>query len=70
MQKVSETKKVARNTKSWQKVAKQLVESPRGFGGCFHDILCKDRLNKVEVLDLGRSKQQNNFSTKKLVVRL
>ena len=61
MQKVGETKKVARNMKSWQKVAKQLVKSPRGFSGCFHDILCKDQLNKVEVLDLGRSKQQNNF---------
>ena len=54
--KLLETKKVARNTRSCQKVAKQLVESPRekgrGVGG-YSIKLCSERLRpEVQSLTL------------------
>ena len=46
MQKLLEAKKVARNTRSCQKVAEQLVGSPKekGGGGGYSIKLCSERL--------------------------
>ena len=53
MFKLLETEKVARNTRSCQKVVEQLVESPNGED----TVLLLDTGGKLEFLDIGKLAQ-------------